>query len=345
MSKRLEWIVLWLAAVTAYAEIAPAHAGSVADFYQGNTVRIVVGFGAGGGYDLYARLVAEHLGQDIPGHPAVIVENMPGAGSLKAANYVYNAAARDGTVIGLFLNNFVLAKLLEPGAMYEPQKFTWLGRVDGAALYGVASKKSGVRSVEDAMKRNVALASTGASAMDAMVPWALDHLVGTRFKVIAGYKSNGEEAFALERGECDGMGAVSLQFLAVRKPEWLKEGTVRLIYLDDLKRDPAYPDVPTIAEFAKNEQDRKVLELIASSSAIGRSFVAPPGIPADRAAALRAAFETMLKDPAFLEDAQKRKLDVHPISVAALEKIAEAVSATPPAIIEQTKLVTAGPPK
>jgi len=325
------------------AATAPSHADSAADFYRGKTVRIVVGFGTGGAYDLYARLVAMYLGRHIPGNPDVIVENMPGASSLKAADYVYNVASKDSTVVGLFLNNFVLAKLLTPSLRYEPEKFTWLGRVDSAALFGVVSRKSGITSAKDAMKRDVIVASTGASAMDAMVPWALNSLIGTRFKVVTGYKSNSEAALAMERGETEGMGAVSPEFLAAQKPQWLKDGFIDLIYVDDLKRDPTFPSVPTIGELATKEGDRAVLDLIASSSEIGRSFVAGPGIPPEHAKALRAGFETMLKDPAFLQHAERQQLGVHPMSVTELEKFVRTVSAAPPPVVQKAAAATSAP--
>jgi tripartite-type tricarboxylate transporter receptor subunit TctC len=329
--------------VAAVIGTAPAQADSAADFYRGKLVRIVVGFGTGGGYDLYGRLVSAHLGRHIPGNPSVIVENMPGASSLKAADYLYNQTNRDGTVIGLFLNNFVLAKLLTPGLRFQPEKFTWLARVDSTGLFGLVSKKSGIASVEDAKKRNVIIASTGANAMDAMVPWALNKLIGTRFKVVTGYKSNNESGMALERNESDGMGAVSVEFLD-QKPLWLKEGYVNLIYLDDLKRDPAYPDVPTIGELATNQDDRAVLNLIASSSVIGRSFVAAPGIPAERAKALREAFEAMSKDPAFRQSAKEQNLKADPMSAAELQKVVQDVSATPEPIVKKATIATQAPP-
>jgi tripartite-type tricarboxylate transporter receptor subunit TctC len=344
LSKRCRIIVGLLSVLfAACAGSATGFASSAADFYRGKTVRIIVGFGAGGGYDIYARLIGMHLGRYIPGNPDVIVENMPGASSLKAADYVYNVGGKDGTVIGLFLNNFVLAKLLTPSLRYQPEKFTWLGRADSAALFGLVSKKSGLTSVEDAKKRDVIVASTGATAMDAMVPWALNRLAGTRFKVVTGYKSNSDSALALERGESDGMGAVSLPFIVVQKPTWLTDGVVKLIYVDDLKRDPSYPDVPTIAEFGTNEEDRAALNLIASSSTIGRSFVAAPGIPEDRAKALRDAFDALFKDPAFLEYAKKRNLDVNPMSAVEVLKMVQEVIATPQPIVSKTAAVTQAP--
>jgi tripartite-type tricarboxylate transporter receptor subunit TctC len=189
----------------------------------------------------------------------------------------------------------------------------------------------------------VIIASTGANAMDAMVPWALNNLIGTRFKVVTGYKSNNESALALERSESDGMGAVSLEFLD-QKPLWLKDGLVKLIYLDDLKRDPAHPDVPTIAELATNQEDRAVLHLIASSSVIGRSFVAAPGIPVERAKALREAFEIMLKDPVYLQSAKELNFRVNPMSAAELEKVVQDISATPESIVKAATTATQAPP-
>lgn len=330
-------LIAALASVLCAMAPATAAADAAADFYKGKTLTIVVGFGAGGGYDLYARLVAQHLGRLTPGAPAVVVNNMAGAGSIVAANYIYNAAPKDGTMIGSFLNNIVLARATNEAAKYEPEKFLWLGRTDDAPLFGVVWHTVPVGSVADAVKTEIAVASTGATAMDAMVPWALNRVVGTKFKVVAGYKSNAETSLALERGEVHGIGAMSFPFLETSKPEWLRENKIKFIYVSDLARHKKRPDVPAIVEFAKTEDERKVLRLIGSSSAFGRSYAATPGIPPDRAVALRRAFETMLADPLFLADAKSRNLDINALSGAEVEKIVAEIVATPTELVRRTQ--------
>lgn len=327
------------------AGVSTAVAANVADFYRGKTVSIIVGFGAGGGFDLYARLVADNLGRHIPGAPAIIVQNMPGAGSMKAANYVYNAAPKNGTVLGSFLNNIPLNALLKPNAAkYNPAKYHWLGRVDNTPLFGLVWRTVPVKSVEEVKSREVVLASTGATSMNAVVPWTLNRVLGTKFKVVSGYKSSAASALAIERGETDGLGATSWQFLKVRKPEWIRENKVTLLYVSDLTRHSAFPNVPTIVELAKDEEARGVLRLLASSAAIGRSYVAAPGTPQARARALRTAFSAMFEDPKFRADAKKRKLDISPMSGEALEELVAEIVAAPKAVVERTKEATS-PPK
>lgn len=314
-----------------------AAADAVADFYAGRTVTIVVGFGPGGGYDLYARLVAEQLGRHIPGRPTVIVKNMPGSASVKAANYVFNATSKDGVVIGSFLNNIVLNKLLRGQAKYEPERFNWLGRVSESSTFLVVWHTVPVRSVSDAKMNEIVIAATGATGHSAIVPWALNRLIGTKFKVVPGYKSSSTAALAVETGEADGLGATSLDYLTAQKQDWLAEKKIAFLYVNDLKRHPKAPEVPTIGELTENADDRKVLRLLGSAAALGRSYAAAPGIPLDRAKALRAAFGAMVADPTFLSSATKRNMDISPLSGEEVEEIVREAASSPATLIERTK--------
>lgn len=322
----------------------PAFADDVSDFYGGKTMSIVVGFGPGGGYDLSARLVADHLGRHVPGRPKVVVKNMPGSASVVAANFIFNAAPKDGTQLGLFLNNIVLHKVLGGQGKYQPEQFNWLGRVGESSTFFVLWHTVSVRSLADAKKNEVAVAATGATGHSAIVPWAFNRLAGTRFKVVPGYQSAATAALALESGEAHAYGSASWDFLTERKPSWISENRLTFLYVNDLKRHPAKPDVPTIVELAETDEARRIMRLLGSAAAMGRSFVAPPGVQRSRVNALRAAFAGMVVDQAFLSDARKRNIDVSALSGAEVEAIVRDAATSPADLVDRTKVAIA-PPK
>lgn len=328
--------------VAALLVIAPnAYAQSVAAFYRTNNLSLLIGSGAGGGYDLSGRLVAQHLGRFIPGHPKIVPKNMPAASSLAAAQTVYNVAAKDGATLGIFFPTIVTEKLTDHTLRFEPEKFTWIGRVDSSVLFGLVWHAAPAQTIADVQWKETAMAAMGSSGTAATVPWALNRLLGTMFKVVLGYDSSPAMGLAMERGETDGNGSTSWDYLQT-KPQWL-EGKVKFLYTIALTRHHKFPDVPTIVELAKNDQDRRVLKLIASSSSIGRSIAAPPGIPEDRAAALRQAFDAMVKDPVFLADAKARNLGVDPLSGAELQSIVKELASEAPEVVERMKSVTRQP--
>jgi tripartite-type tricarboxylate transporter receptor subunit TctC len=321
---------------------APGGADPVADFYRGKTVSFVIGVGPGGGYDLSSRLVAQHLGRFIPGNPTVVPRNMPGASGIVSALNVFNVAARDGTVVGMLQPTFVVEKLNDRSLKFESDQFTWIGRVDASVLVGIAWHASPVQSVADAKQRTAAMAAIGAAGTAATVPWALNALIGTRFKVVLGYDSSPAMGLAMERGEVDGNGSTSWDYLET-KTDWRRDQSITYLYAIALARYGAIADVPTVLELAGNARDRDVLKLIASGSTIGRSVVGPPDIPADRVAALRQAFDTMVKDPEFLADARNRHLGVDPMPGAQLQRIVADVAGAPDDLIETMKTVTRQP--
>ena len=325
------------------AAVSWTSAGHAQPSFKGKTVTIVVGFGPGGGYDIYGRLVASHIGDHLAGKPTVVVQNTPGAASVKAANLLYNSALKDGTTLGLFRSALTVNGVLAGNQKYHPEKFVWIGRVNDSATLGVAWAAAPATSVEQAKQREVVLASTGASGNSAMVPWAMNSLLGTKFKVVPGYTSTAAAALAMEQGEVHGIGAVSLEYLGTVKADWLKTGKIKLMYSIDLKRKKSLPDVPAIVEFAKDANSRQVLALLGSASAIGYSFAAPPGVSEAVAGALGKAFGSMIQDPAFLADAAKRKLDVDPLTGAEVQKIVADAVATPRAVVEMAKKATAKP--
>jgi tripartite-type tricarboxylate transporter receptor subunit TctC len=326
------------------AMTATAHADPVEDFYKGRTINLVIGLGEGGGYDLSARLVAQHLSNFIPGKPTVVPRNMPGAGSIAAAEYVYSIAPRDGSTIALFQPTFVLEKITDKARKFESEKFGYLGRVDQSVLVGLVWKNAPARTIEDIKKREIVLSANAAAGTSATIPWALNRLIGTKFKVVLGYASSATMGLALERGEADGIGSTSWDYLQT-KQDWFDEKKIDILYTIALSRYRELPDVPTVLELTNVEKDRNVLKLMASTSSIGRAFLTTPDVPPERLAALRQAFDRMTKDPAFLADAAKRHLGVDPLSGVELQALVTDVATQPAEVVEAMKAAVLPPGK
>jgi tripartite-type tricarboxylate transporter receptor subunit TctC len=315
---------------------ASVRADDVTDFYKGKTVTIVVGFGAGGGFDLYARLVATHWGRFIPGNPNVIAQNMPGAGSLKAARYLYKAGARDGTMVGIMLPHLVVSVLMRKDGTVKPAEFNWVGRVSEHISFAVARKDAGSSSIADALSKQIVVGATAKGNITATVAYALNNLIGTKFKVVAGYRGSSALALALDKREVDAVGAISWELLNTRKRDWVTEKKINFLWVLYPKRFPGAPEVPSFVEFAKSPSDRAVLGFLGSGPLPGRSFAAPPGVPTARMAALRESFMAMVNDKAFLADAKKRKLGVNAAPGSVVQAIIERIVATPQDIIDKT---------
>jgi tripartite-type tricarboxylate transporter receptor subunit TctC len=332
--------VLTLATVLALS--APAtrsYADPVADFYRGKTVTFIIGSGEAGAYDLGARLMARYLARYIPGHPAVVPQNMPGASSVRAASYIYGVAPRDGTALGTAQPTIVLNKLLDPAAAYEPSRYTWIGRLQPMTLVGVAWAGAAEHTMTDASERKLIVSASGASGTSAIVPWALNRLAGTHFQVVTGYQSLIPQLLAMERGEVEGVGSATLSDVQKR----IQAGKVSFLYTIAAQRSRQLPDVPAITEFAHDDLDRTVLRLLGSVTDIGFTIMAPPGVPADRAAALRKAFLEMARDPNFLAEAKKIGLDPEPQSGEQLQSVvAETLGAAGEAV-QKLRQVTQPP--
>lgn len=303
---------LTLACVLALgAPATRSYADPVADFYRGKTVTFVIGSGEAGLYDLGGRLMARYLARYIPGHPAVVPQNMPGASSVRAASYIYSVAPRDGTALGTAQPTIVLNKLLDPAAAYRPNNYTWIGRLQPMTLVGIAWTGAANHTMADASERKLIVSASGASGTSAIVPWALNRLAGTHFQVVTGYQSLVPQLLAMERGEVEGVGSTTLSDVLNRQ-DWIKAGKVTFLYTIAARRTRQLPDVPAITEFAHNDLDRTVLRLLGSVTDIGFTIMAPPGVPADRVASLRQAFRDMVRDPDFLAEARKIGLDPEP---------------------------------
>lgn len=309
-----------LGAVGSLIPTLHASADPIADFYRGKAVNFIIGSGEAGVYDLGGRLMAQHLARFIPGHPTLVPQNMPGASSVRAASFIYNVAPRDGTTFGTAQPTIVLNKLLDPAAKYEPQKYTWIGRMQPMTLVGIAWKAAPNHTIADAKKRTLFVGASGASGTSAIVPWALNRVAETKFHVVTGYQSQTPQLLAMERGELEGVGSASLSDI-LAKEDWIKNDKVNFLYTIAAHRSSKLPDVPAIVEFAENDLDRAVLKALGSVTDIGFTLMAPPDIPADRAAALRSAFADMVKDPDFLIEAKKIGLDPEPLSGEELQEV------------------------
>ena len=336
-----------LSAVIAVASLAAmsssACADPIEDFYRGRQIQLIIGIGEGGGYDLSARLAAMHLSKFIPGNPTIVPRNMPAAGSIAAAEYVYSLAPKDGTVLAMFQPTYITEKINDTRRKYEYEKFTYIGRVDSSVLVGLAWHDSPVQSVEDAKNTEVALAAVAAAGTSATMPWALNRILGTKYKVVMGYPSSAAMGLALERGEAQGIGSTSWDYLLTKR-EWLEEKKVKILYVIALQRFRDLPDVPTVMEIVDNPLDKNAMKLISSTSSVGRALVAPPDNDKARTAALRAAFDRMAKDPEFLADAERRRLGSDTLDGQSLQDLVADVAAQPQEVIERMKELTA-PPK
>ncbi|MFN4282988.1 MAG: Bug family tripartite tricarboxylate transporter substrate binding protein [Alphaproteobacteria bacterium] len=315
----------------AAAIAGPAVADPVADFYKGKNIELIIGFTQGGGYDVYARTVMRHMTSHIPGQPAVVPKQMTGAGSRKAAAYVYNVAPKDGTVIGATDQSMPVQQALGESLQFDSTKFNWIGNpnadINTLAFWHTAN----VKSVDDLKKKETVVGATGPNT-SAQYPQVMNNLLGTKMKIITGYPGGADINLAMERGEVQGRGSNAWASWKSTKADWLKDGKVDIIVQIGLKKADDLPNVPLLMDLATNDKDRAALKLLSSGTAIGRPLYTTPDTPKDRVAALRKAFNATMKDKAFLAEAEKMNLDLNPVGGAELQDIVADVVATPPAV-------------
>jgi len=325
--------LLTFAAIAAVlASAAPAGADPVADFYKGRDVPIVIGADVGGSYGLYATLAAKHLKKHIPGNPNLVVQSMPGAGGLKALAYNYTAAPKDGSVITLAHAEVLFETLLGDNAGFNAKDFQWLGRLMDADFVGLATKRSGAKTLEDVKSKQVIVGATGINSVTAVAPQMFNRFIGTKFKMVPGYKGTNEVFKAMETGEADSV-AVSW-VTAMLHGDKLKSGELIPIYAVAAARLPQLPNVPNVAEFARTAEEKAFVDIYASSALIGRALATPPGVPADRVAALRAAFDRMAADPEFVADAKQKNIPINLMAGAKLQSEIGRIMATPKPVVE-----------
>ncbi len=315
----------------------PAQADEVSDFYRGKTISIYVSFPPGGGYDIYARLIAPHFTRHIPGNPSIVIRNMEGGSGVRAASYISNATQQDGTSLGVFLDNLTLGKVLGGPGDFDPVKLQWIGRMVSTATISLVWHTAPAQTVEEAKKTELIMAVGSASNSSAFIPLALNDLIGTKFKLIRGYTGSGPMGLAMEQGEAHAIGAISWESLSTTKRYWLDEKKTKYLFTLSARRLKALPEVPGLLDFAKDEKTERILGLLGSGPDIGRAIVAEPGAPAARVAALRKAFAATMEDPAYLEDLKKRNLEHEPLSGEELQKINERAAATPKDLTVQAK--------
>lgn len=318
----------------------PAWADSVAEFYRGKQIHLIVGYPAGTGYDVHARALAAHLARHIPGEPTILTENMAGAGSLLAANNLYNKAPRDGTYIGALNHDMLVAPLLEVSEgniQFDPRKFVWLGSINSAVSIGFVMASSGITRFEQVLARPVIVGASPGGSESFMISNMLNKLLGTKLKIVAGYPGSTDILLAMERGEVEGYFGSTFSTLVTTRPDWLAEKKVNVLVQVSLAGDPALENVPLVTTLAKSDEQREALALILAPEQASRPFMAPPGLPADRAKALQAAFDATMKDPAFLADAAKAKIDVSPMRGSEISAMLQRIYATPPPIVEAAR--------
>lgn len=337
------WLIVIIVAVLTGGTQPVRAQNTVADFYRGKTVTLTVGYSSGGGYDTYARILARHLGKHIPGNPQIVVQNAPGAGSMRAANAIYNVAPKDGTAIGMFGRGIALEPLIGTSpAQFEAQKFTWLGSGTEEAAVVVVSAAKDIKTWADMTGKPFTVGGEGTGSDPDVYALMLKNVFGVKLKLVSGYPGTAEMALAIERGEVDGRASWSWSSLKSLKPDWISGNKVSLPVQLNLTKSPDLPNAPLLGEFAANERQRQIMKLVLSRQTMGRPFMAPPGVPADRAAALRKAFDATMKDPEFLTEAKLRGQEVNPVSGAALDKLLAELYATPKDVIAETKAAISG---
>ena len=323
------------------AAIAASPCGA-AEFYQGKQVTIVVGFSSAGTYDATARLFARHLGKHLPGKPSVIVRNQPGAGSLVATNGLYVSAPKDGTTLGVIGGGVVLEPLLgNPQATYDPRRFNWIGGRTRDNFLCLVWHTVPVQTLQDVTKRETIVGATGPGSRTLTYPRALNELIGTRFKVVSGYPGGNEITLALERGEVEGYCGWALGSIKTRAPDWIRDGKIRPLAQFTLAKTADLPNVPLATELAGSERERRAIEFLAADSVLAWPLVAPPDLPADRVAELRAAFSAMMQDPQLLAEAAAQGLEVDPVSGTEIAELVHRLYTTPPDVLELVRRINA----
>ena len=314
-----------------------ARAQSPADFYKGKTVEFYIGYSVGGGYDLYARTIARHIGKHIPGNPTVVPKNMEGAGSLRLANWLFRVGAKDGSVIGTIGRGTGFDPILgQQGAQFDGTKFTWLGSANNEVSVCVSwNATSGIAKFEDLLNKEMTVGGTSSSADTDQFPRIMNGVLGTKMRIVSGYPGGNDVVLAMERGEVKGRCGWSWSSVMSTHRVWLDEKKMTVLAQLALQKHPDLPDVPLIIDLAKTDEQKQILKLIFARQVMGRPYLAPPGIPADRAAALRQAFMDTMTDKDFLADAEKAQLEITPVDGAGIQKLVTEVYQTPPEVAKK----------
>jgi tripartite-type tricarboxylate transporter receptor subunit TctC len=331
MSRRL------LATALTLVGLAPAvtNAAPAEDFYKGRQIVMIMSTDAGGGYAAYANALAPYLSAHIPGRPRIIIQYMPGAGGIRAMNYLYSAAPKDGTRIAMVHAMSPYQPLFGvDAAKYDPRKMNWLGSLDNSSGLCVAWSASGIKNWQDMFDKEFLVGSSGAGSQMETLPLMVNKLFGTRIKVISGYKGGNEVFLAMERGEVHGRCGSIVSSVTSTRPDWFPQKKIVVPFQIALERSPEFPDVPALGELAKDTRTKQVLELVVSHMAMDKPFLMPPGVPQDRVTLMRKAFQEAVSDPAFIAQAKKERVEIHPVTAERVHQVLDRAYAMPPDVVK-----------
>jgi tripartite-type tricarboxylate transporter receptor subunit TctC len=335
----------WRCGAAAFALVASVAAwpASAADFYAGKTIDFEVGADVGGGYDIYARTLARHMGRHVPGNPTIVVKNMPGAGSGRTAVYISNVAPRDGATLGALMPGAIIGPLLDdkPETQFDPTKVIYIGSADAGTRVCATFQSSKIKTFEDARQAKTILGATAAGGATRDYGYLHNHTSGSKFDVVAGYKGTADIALAMERGEVDGTCGWDWSSVKSQKADWLRDHKLNLLLQVGLEPNPELTKmgVPELWKYISSDDDRKVAELVVSQQVFQRSYIAPPGTPAEQINTLRAAFDATMTDPQFLADAETVRIAISPLPGAKVQEIVQKLYATPKSIVARAKQV------
>ena len=320
----------------------PATADEVADFYNGKNLSLFVGYPPGGGYDVYARLIARTMTKHMPGHPQVTVRHKPGAASLNLVSELYNVLPRDGTVFGMFARSVAMDRLLgRAGANFNPVEFNWIGSANNEVSICAVWHAVGIRTIEAFMARPLTFAANAPGSESDVFPRILNNLLGTRFKVVTGYPGVNDLSLAMERGETDGRCGWTWSAAKAARGDWIRDNKIYIAVQFATEKHSELQQVPLVTDLARNSRERSALELILSQQAMGRPFAAPPGVPAARVGALRGAFARSVSDPDFLAEADKQQLEIRLVEGPILQGMVERMFSAPPEVVAAARAAIA----
>jgi tripartite-type tricarboxylate transporter receptor subunit TctC len=329
--------------VAALLGAGPAQAGAAptpAEFYKGRVINLIIGYSPGGGYDMYGRVLAQHMSKHIPGNPKIIPQNMPGAGSLKAALYIFTAAPKDGTAFGTFARATGYSQLFGH-ANIDTRKFTWLGSITQDTTLCISWGTTPIKTWDDVLTKQFLVGGEGAEADPDIFAKLYKNVFGAKMRLVTGFGGTSQISLAMQRGEIQGACGISWTTIQAQHPDWIREKKINMLIQAAHEKDPELPDVPMASDFAKTPEQKQLLEFALVGELMARPFAAPPGIPADRKAALIAAFDATMKDPAFLAETKRLVLDVKPVTADEVDKMVQGLYALPKDVIERaTKAMT-----
>ncbi len=324
------------AAALAALPVSAGWAQSPAEFYKGKNVELYIGYTVGGGYDVYARLLARHMGKHIPGNPTVTPKNMEGAASMRLANWLYNAAPKDGSAFGIVSRGIAFDPLLgHKGTQFEPTKYNWIGSANDEVSVCVAWETAGVSKFEDLLTKELTIGVTGTADDTYQFPRVINGVLGTKMKLITGYPGGNDISLAMERGEVHGRCGWSWSSVISTRAQWLEQKKIVVLVQASLNKHPDLPNVPLVMDYAKTDEQKQILRLIFARGVMGRPFLAPPDVPQDRVAALRKAFMDTMNDKEFRAEADKAKLEIVPVDGAKLDQLVKDIYKTPAVIAQK----------